>query len=268
MAQRSHYPWGAAVALAGLGCARAQRGQLRAADDALAPLAESGGIFAQLGAPSQILAWVYRQLLQAHAGRLDDVRAQCAALSPVRDEDRADIKALPGFCALVEIADLTALPELAEAPYGVLAVAVERGVQFTTGWVFVLERVLGVAAALQRSWDAAEAHFESALGTAAAADARPELGRTCLDYARVLLARGDRRAGRDRAIALLERAVPIFSALQMVPFLDRAGRLAAALGVPLVAEARVDTDLSAQEAGIRRASPAATRTITLRPSCC
>jgi class 3 adenylate cyclase/DNA-binding CsgD family transcriptional regulator len=250
LAQRSHYPWGAAVALAGLACARTQRGRLRAATDALAPLAQPGGIFAQLGTPSQILAWVYGQLLQAHAGRLDEVRAQCAALPPVGDEDRTDIKALPGFCALVEIADLTALPGLAAAPYEVLALAAERGVQFTTGWVFLMERVLGVAAALQRSWEAAEAHFERALGTAAAAGAQPELGRTCLDYTRMLVARGARGAERDRAIALLERAMPILSALQMEPFLNRAGQLADSLGVPLATAAPVETDLRPQEVEI------------------
>ena len=96
------------------------------------------------------------------------------------------------------------------------------------GWVFMLPRVLGVAATLNRWWDIAEAHFQAAIDLAARVGARPELGRSYLDYARMLTARG-RKSDRRRAIEFVKQASPIFHELGMEPFVRRTGQLAEAL---------------------------------------
>jgi class 3 adenylate cyclase len=132
----------------------------------------------------------------------------------------------------VEIGDLIAVPALAERHYLALSQAVEQGVVFSRGWVFLLPRVLGVAATLKGWWDKAEAHFQTAIETATRVGARPELGRSQLDYARMLVAR-DRESDRSRAIELIGQASLIFNELGMAPFAQRAVRLAEALQVPL-----------------------------------
>jgi DNA-binding NarL/FixJ family response regulator len=60
--------------------------------------------------------------------------------------------------------------------------------------------------------------------------ARPELARTCLDYA-ACLSRMPARSGRERAVALLEQAVPILDELGMTPFIDQAVKISQALKV-------------------------------------
>jgi class 3 adenylate cyclase len=128
---------------------------------------------------------------------------------------------------------------LAERHYDVLTQAVEQGVVFSQGWVFLIPRVLGVAAMLNRWWDKAEDHFRAAIETATRIGARPELGRSCLDYARMLSAR-DQGDDRSRAVELVEQASLVFHELGMEPFVQRAVRLAEALQVSLPLPGRPD----------------------------
>jgi hypothetical protein len=120
----------------------------------------------------------------------------------------------------VELADLTTAPSLAESPAEALGLAAERGILFSSGWMFLIPRVLGVAATLQQRWDRAEGYFHVALAAAECSGAQPELGRTCLDYARMLTARGA-PGDQPRSIELLTRAGPIFHTLGMRPFAQR-----------------------------------------------
>jgi class 3 adenylate cyclase len=106
--------------------------------------------------------------------------------------------------------------------------AAERGVLFSTGWVFLIPRILGVAESLQQRWEAAEAHFRAAIDVATDVGARPELGRAYLDYACMLAARG-RRRDRHRALDLVKLADPVLQSLGMEPFLRRTTRLAETL---------------------------------------
>lgn len=67
-----------------------------------------------------------------------------------------------------------------------------------------MSRSLGILAATMADWDAAAGHFEDAMATNAAIDARPWLASTQHDYARMLLARdgtGDRERARQLGAA-------------------------------------------------------------------
>ena len=92
----------------------------------------------------------------------------------------------------------------------------------------MIPHALGVAATLHQRWDRAEAHFQAAIDVATRVKARPELGRTYLDYARMLATRRG-RGDRRRAIELLRQAGPIFHELGMAPFARRAAQLAEVL---------------------------------------
>ena len=253
MASRSGYPWGGARALSALACGRALRGAWTAAEDALGLLVEPGRLFDNAGPVIQAFARTYRQLLRAYSGAVVDVGESSAA-----DLVRAagiDSYALAPYCALVELADLMAAPAIADQPRPVLALAADQGVLFTgsSGWVFLIPRVLGIIAVLHRQWDEAEAHFQAAIEVATRLGARPELGRTHLDYARMLAARG-RKDDRRRAIELLRQASAIFHELSMEPFIRRAAQCAEALQArkpPVPQPATVSPDhLSAQEVEI------------------
>ncbi len=232
MLVRSRYPWGGSRALFALACARALRGAWDEAEDVLDMLVEPGYVFEQPGPIVQAFARTFRQLLRVYADTSE------AASEPFDAELVSavgiDSYALAPFCALVELGDLLSSPATAAYPYQVLTVAAERGVLFSSanGWVFMLPRVLGVAAALNRWWDVAEAHFQAAIELAARVGASPELGRSYLDYARMLAARG-RKSDRRRAIEFVKQAGPIFRELGMEPFARRTGQMAEALQAPV-----------------------------------
>jgi class 3 adenylate cyclase/DNA-binding CsgD family transcriptional regulator len=174
----------------------------------------------------QTFVRVFRQLLRAQSGTVDEaMEVLVADLSRVVIMDSYSLAPL---CAVVELGDLLAAPAMVEQASQALSVAVERGALFSHGWMFLLPRVLGVAATLQRQWDTAEARFLTAIVAATHVGARPELARTHLDYARMLVARG-RRGDRRQAIGLVRQAAPMFHELGMAPFARRAAELAEAL---------------------------------------
>jgi class 3 adenylate cyclase/tetratricopeptide (TPR) repeat protein/type II secretory pathway predicted ATPase ExeA len=228
MVWRSRYPWGGSRALFALACARALRGAWEEAADSLDMLVEPGRVFERAGPIVQGFVRVFRQLLRVHSG------AAAEPLEPlVAELEKSagiDSYALAPFCAVVELGDLLSKPAMVEYPYQVLSIGAERGIVFSSanGWVFMLPRVLGVAATLNRWWDVAEAHLQAAIDVAGRANAQPELGRSYLDYARMLAARG-RKPDRRRAVELVKRAIPIFQELGMAPFVQRAAQLAASL---------------------------------------
>jgi len=229
MVRRSRYPWGGANALPALAGARFLRGAWAEADDAIALLVEPGRVFEEAGSAYDAVARLQHLFVQAYAGAGDAVREQLVSTTPQAARKRdPDIDSLARSCALIEIGDLIVTPTLAEQPYLALAQAMEQGVVFSRGWVFLLPRVLGVAATLKHWWDKAEMHFQGAIETATKVNARPELGRSYLDYARMLTVRNE---GSDRARAreFVEKAHGIFNQLGMAPFAERAARLAETL---------------------------------------
>ncbi|MGH8056354.1 MAG: LuxR C-terminal-related transcriptional regulator, partial [Candidatus Entotheonellia bacterium] len=253
MVYRSRYPWGGFRALCALACARALRGTWAEAADALDMLVEPGLVFEEAGPVIRAIARALRQWLRVYS------EAAAEPLEPVaNDLMRAvgtDTYSLAPLCALVELADLSAAPGIAELPYQALLHAVEQGVLFSSGWMFLLPRVLGVAATLNRRWDTAEVHFQAAIEAAVRAGARPELGRAYVDYARMLAARG---GGNDRrqAIELLRQAAPVFQDLGMEPFVRQATQLAGTLRSRVALMPQPHTvspnDLSEREAVILR----------------
>ena len=242
MVHRSGYAWGGLLALSALACGRALRGDWAGASETIDMLQQPGVLFDQVGGPVQLIAWVYHQLIRAYAGTLAERERSDLASSSLGafGDEASDIAFLAPLCALVEIGDVINAPALAEGAYALLSHAADRGVVFTSGWVFLLPRVLGVAAGMRKQWGVAAERFTTAQAVATAANAQPELGRTFLDHARMLVARGE-RADRPRAIALVQRASEIFCALGMGSFWNRAAPLAATLSAPIPVFPRLET---------------------------
>src|SRR5262249_1362294 len=75
-------------------------------------------------------------------------------------------------------------------------------------------RILGLLASTMSRWAEAERHFEDALRVHAQLRTRPFLARTQLDYATMLVRRGE-AGDRDRALALLDQALATAQELGM-----------------------------------------------------
>ena len=235
MVSRSQYPWGGLRSLLALAGARALRGAAGEAEDALGFLVEPGRVFKDVGSVVGTFVRVFRRLLAAYSaagsGDLDELAADLMGVVGT------DTYSVAPLCALVELADLAAAPAIADLPLPALTRAAERGVLFSSGWMFLVPRILGNADAVNRRWDAAEAHFQSALDVATRTGARPELGRAHLDYARMLASRGA-RYDRQRAIEMVSQAGAIFLELGMPPFTREATRLAEKLWSKLPSAAK------------------------------
>src|SRR5262245_14264593 len=216
MVSRSRYPWGGFRALGALACARALRGAWSEVEDALDAMLEPGRLFEDAGRVVQTFGRVFRQLARAHAG------STVEPLEPLaRDVMQAvgtDTYSLAPLCALAELADLAGKATVAELPYPALSRAAERGVLFSSGWMFLVPRVLGCIDTLNGRWAEAEARFQTAVEVGSRQGARPELGRTYLDLARLKLARND----RVEASRLVAEASEIFAELGMRPLFARA----------------------------------------------
>jgi class 3 adenylate cyclase/tetratricopeptide (TPR) repeat protein len=226
MVSRSRFPWGGFRSLLALAGARAHRGAWTEAHDALDVLVEPGRVFDDAGRIVHAFARVFRQLLRLYAEGGDGGVERL--VDDVIGVIGTDTYSLAPLCALVELSEAAGLPAAAEQPRRRLARAAARGVVFSSGWMFLVPRVLGVAAALQERWDDAAAHFGEAIDVATAAGARAELARTYLDYARML---GARRGDDARAEAgpLVEGAGRLFRELGMSAFAWRADQLARTL---------------------------------------
>ena len=174
-------------------------------------------------------AWLARQLVRAHAGDATGLRPALAA----RPERTAAtwpvwLGAVQRFAALAEIADQAGVDVPLEEIERALAHAAAKGMLITDGLIFLVPRLRGVVAGLQRRWVDAEQHLEEALATASRIGARPEFGRTCLDYARLLLARSS-EGDRERASQLALRAAAVFGELGMDHFEHEAAGLTTSL---------------------------------------
>jgi len=231
MVRRARYGWAGPYFLPALACARTLRGAWAEAADALTILVTPGQVFDDAGPAVQLLAWVYHQLIGAQREQVeDDVRDRLRRLAGAGAP--AEIVNLAGFSALVEAGDLLDDAATATAPYSALRVAAERGVVLTIGWPFLIERMLGIGATRAGDWAHAEGHFAAAAATAAQIGATPELLRTHLDQARMLIARAG-LGDVERAAALLRDAHARCEALGLTPLSERVARVAEPLGIRL-----------------------------------
>jgi len=232
MVSRSRYPWGAFRALLALACARAMCGAWAEAHDALDILVEPGRVFEDPGPVIFAFAAVFRELLHTYADQGDGGTEPLTA--DVMDVVGTDTYSLAPLCALVELTDLGRARVSADALGERLATASARGVVFSSGWMVLVPRALAVIARNRRQWDVADRQFRAAIDIALKTGAQPELGRTRLDYARMLMAQGG-DANRRKAGELVVQADSIFTALGMQPFATQAAALARTLGVDVAA---------------------------------
>ena len=250
MAARSGHPWGGTRTLFALACMHTLHGAWAEAENILDMLVEPGRVFKDVGPMVRIVVEVFRGLIQAYAGRVDgDIESLMTALEQVVD---TDAYCLAPYCALVELSDLMTTPDLVERPVQVLARVEERGVLFTPEWIFLVPRVLGVAAMLHQAWDKAETYFQAAIAAATSAGAQPELGRTYLDYARLLVAR-NRADDWPHASKLLAQAELLCHSLGMQPFAQRVIQLTAVLHASPLTTPYPDVD-SSERLGQRETS--------------
>ncbi len=233
-AERSHYPWGPIIFLPTLAYIRCLTGAFEEAEDALAPLSEAGRLFDDPGPSVRIMNVIYGGFVRAMAG---DAQGAAESVRPVIATALRfagnDLHSLPSFCALAEIACLADDADTAGACYEPVLFARERGAVFCPSWGFLTPRVLGLIAAITRSWDKAQTHCEDAIEIAAKARSRPELARACLDYARMLAAR-DRKGDLQQAAQLLTTASPLLADLSMEHLLNSANELAERLRAPAI----------------------------------
>ncbi len=196
---------------------------------------EPGRIFEEAGPAFESFVWTFRHLIQVSSGIYHGSTEQWAT-ELVKVGGRNTYSLAP-FCALVELGTLLSDPALADSAYPVLSLAAERGVVFSSGWIYLIPRVLGVLDTLHQQWDKAEEHFQEAIAVATTSGARPELARAYLDYAWTLVAR-HRKIDRHRTIEFVRLAAPIFHELDMEPFLQRAIQLAESLQTSLALGSR------------------------------
>jgi DNA-binding winged helix-turn-helix (wHTH) protein/tetratricopeptide (TPR) repeat protein len=223
MASRSGFGTGSSYAYFSLAGAFSQRGAWEQAVAALAMQVEPGRLFADPSPALCLFVKVFGQLAIAHqGGQLDeDIPSLADQLARMGNPDAHPLAIA---CAMVEIGDFVSVPAIAAWGDQQLARAEQQEVVFTSGWVFLVPRILGILATLKQHWRAAETYFQTALSIASQTGAQSELARTYLDYARMVVAKGGAcQAGQVGE--LVSRARPILDTLGMLPFTRRVQQL-------------------------------------------
>ena len=216
MVEQSGYPWGRIRALEALAYTYAVQGKSPQAEEALDLIVEPPEVFPPAGPVEHLLVRVMRQLIRAYQSQ--SLTERIATLSQeLMEVVKHDPRSLAPLCAVIELAQQTLMPSLTDWPAAMLADAVERGVCLTSGWCFVIDRTLGVAARMQKNWGEASTHFVRAIEVARKVGAEPELGRAYLDLA-ILLVERDGYRGDPLVLNLLNHAGVYLQALRMEPF--------------------------------------------------
>ncbi len=221
MVERSHYPLSGFRALGALAYASAARGRWDEASQALDALVRPGHVFASPSPFIRVYTRVFRQLILAYGSTFFTER-----IAPLHDELMEvvthDTYSLAPLCAMIELGALCLMPQYTERPAEMLTVAVERGVVFSSGWCFLIPRVLGIAAMIQGNVDQAERHFQHAMTVATYTGAVPELARTYLDYAWLFGMNPADTGDGDRVREWLERGRWLCYERHMIPFAEHA----------------------------------------------
>ena len=234
MSYRTRYPWGATIALLGLACSRGLEGRFEDARHAVELLGRAGEVFDEPGPAIQFVVMAWLDMLAAHAAPGEpprDVRDRLPLLVELLAASPFDANASAALCVIVEIAAAVGAPDLVVVAHDRLVTLAGTGMLLTSGGVFLLPRVLAMSSALLGRFDAADAYLQTAVREGEAMGARPELGRSLLDRAQLLVKRGGPSDART-AVDLGRRARAIFAELGMAPLLARATRLLEGLGEP------------------------------------
>ena len=218
MIARSRYPWAGPGALSTLSCARTTQGSPAEAHDALDLLIEPGLVFDD---PSHVA--VIQQQLSPMIDAFDRQSEQAPPHDPEEerpiDPKRLDLWHTTRACVQVELAWRYDLRTLVEGSHAALELASARGVVFTSGWIFLLPRIIGLANAVEGHLKAASEQLERAAVLAEELGAKVELARTLLDHAELLerYETGD----ASHAAELRRRGQALCEELGMWAFIDR-----------------------------------------------
>jgi hypothetical protein len=165
-------------------------------------------------------------LVMAMSGHVEDAEMHLRAVTSDLDTYHFSSNRKPTFIALVEVARMIGVTDVAPALYerltpyaGTLSV-----VSLNLSEMGPVSRSLGALATMMGDFDAAGHHLDDALATSVAINAPPHEARACVDYARMLLERkgpGD----VDRARAFLDRAQPLATRIGMAGLLADIGEL-------------------------------------------
>lgn len=247
LASRTGYPWGGALALTALATARALRGRVEDALDAVTLLGTPGLLASEVPPEWAAIAGVTRLRVGVLAGRIEPgARERAAGLAKLLLAGPPDVQVLTALCACAEIAvvldDRASVEQLA----GPIEDAAARGIAFVPSLDDALARVRGLIASQRGRPDEALERFQEALELSEQNGARAVEARTHLDCARLLASLG--RA--DEARAHQTRALDLAGALGMAPLVAAAGPDE---GVRAEGPAAVGRVLEADEARLLRA---------------
>jgi DNA-binding CsgD family transcriptional regulator/tetratricopeptide (TPR) repeat protein len=235
---RSRYPWGAAMFLPALACARALQGEWEEAEDALEPLTTLGRIFEEPGPAIYSIVSLYKLLIGSYAQALPEARDLDARLDRIVKSGRGSVESLAAFATALELADAAELNMDVSPAEAVMFQAAQNEVVITTGWTFLVPRVLALASAVSGRFDEAESRLSLAMEVAKGVGARPELARLTLDWAR-LLRRRRGKGDQERASQLVSDAATLFRELGMAPFAVQAASLASEFEAELLTPGQV-----------------------------
>lgn len=158
-------------------------------------------------------------LAYLETGRLDECREQFRGV--VTSEFERAFDYLTVATILGEVCASLPEPSRADGLYQMLVPFAQRVVVVgLSGSLGATARVLGMLAASMGDWDRAEDHFEQALLVNQRAQADTMLVRTQRAYATMLVAR-TRTGDDERAVALVEAALPVAEALRMTTEIHR-----------------------------------------------
>lgn len=229
--RRAHYGWSGLIALPALASAHALVGERAEAEAAIARVLEPGLLFDDPSFFAESISR-YRSLIEAYGGA--DLHADFVVdLSPFEPGPLGlDFAFVTPLCVEVEIAWFSGADSISTSAERALGLAHRRGMVFSTAWPFLIPRVRGMAATLERRWDDAECRFLEAIQIADEQHVVPERGRSRMDYATLLLRR-EPNPRPDAAREFLREATSFFREARMTGFERRAVRVADSAGITL-----------------------------------
>ncbi len=228
ISERAAYPWSALRALQALSCSLAWRGLWDEADEALNTIIEPSRLFKNPRRFDSLLVRAFKQLIRTYQSQPLE-KNMISLAEELMEVVRQDTYSLAPLCAIIELGAATFNPKITEQPVRMLLVAMQRGVVLSSGWSFLLPRMLGLAATIRHDWAEAEAHFQDALKMGFTTGARPEFARTCHDYARMILRRQKEGEDYTYATRLIETSRTLFHELGMLPYAKAVSELREAI---------------------------------------